>query len=113
MPRFGLNKVYQVSDERQSGKTVPMADDRSRDLQRLGLQRPGFIGTICGLDCRAGDSSLPPDELELQLVEMGFLEGARVEVLHQGAIRSDPIAVRVNNITVALRRREAMGVLVE
>lgn len=102
-----------MSDDLQPGQAFPVIDSGPLDTQRLGRQRPGFVGTICGLDCRAGDSSLSPGELELQLVEMGFLEGARVEVLHQGAIRSDPIAVRVNNITVALRRREAMGVLVE
>lgn len=80
---------------------------------RLGEQLPGFVGTIRELDCRAGDSAVAPHELEQQLVEMGFLEGARVQILHQGAIKRDPIAVRVSNITVALRRREAMAVVVE
>ena len=50
--------------------------------------------------------------LEQRLVEMGFVEGARVEILHEGAIRRDPIAVRVANITIALRRSEAMAVIV-
>jgi ferrous iron transport protein A len=44
---------------------------------------------------------------------MGFTEGARVEILHQGAIQRDPIAVRVDNITIAVRRREAMAVVVK
>jgi ferrous iron transport protein A len=35
-----------------------------------------------------------------------------VEILHEGAIRRDPIAVRVDNITIALRRSEAMAVIV-
>lgn len=51
-------------------------------------------------------------ELESQLIEMGFVEGARVEILHEGAIRRDPIAVRVDNVTIALRRREAMAIVV-
>jgi ferrous iron transport protein A len=51
-------------------------------------------------------------EREQQLIEMGFIEGARVEILHEGAIARDPIAVRVDNITIALRRREAMAVVV-
>lgn len=80
---------------------------------RLGEQVAGFAGSIVKLDCRPGDSSVAPDELEQQLVEMGFLEGARVEILHQGAIQRDPIAVRVNDITIALRRREAMAVVVK
>jgi ferrous iron transport protein A len=44
---------------------------------------------------------------------MGFVEGASVEVRHQGGFGRDPIAVRVNDATVALRRREARAILVE
>jgi ferrous iron transport protein A len=58
------------------------------------------------------NSSLPAIELESRLIELGFVEGARVEVLHEGIIGRDPIAVRVENVTVAVRRREAMAVVV-
>jgi ferrous iron transport protein A len=78
----------------------------------LGNAPRGFSGTIQGLHVQAGGSSLSAIELESQLIEMGFVEGARVEILHEGAIRRDPIAVRVDNITIALRRREAMAVVV-
>ncbi len=44
--------------------------------------------------------------------ERGGGEGARVEVLHEGPIAGDPIAVRVDNNTIALRRREAMSIFV-
>ena len=57
-------------------------------------------------------SGLPTAELERRLIELGFTEGASVEILHEGIIGRDPIAVRVNNATVALRRREAMSVFV-
>jgi ferrous iron transport protein A len=57
-------------------------------------------------------SGLPTAELERRLIELGFTEGASVEILHEGIIGRDPIAVRVNNATVALRRREAMAVFV-
>ncbi len=89
--------------------------DTNPDSQalRLGRQKQGFVGRVRRLDCGVTDSTLPPDELERQLVEMGFLEGTRVEILHQGPIGHDPIAVRVDGITVALRRREAMGIVVE
>jgi ferrous iron transport protein A len=40
------------------------------------------------------------------------VEGADVEVLHQGLFGGDPIAVRVAHTTIGLRRREAMAVLV-
>jgi ferrous iron transport protein A len=55
---------------------------------------------------------LTATELERRLLEIGFLEGAAVEVLHGGPLGRDPIAIRLNGITVALRRREAMAVFV-
>lgn len=55
---------------------------------------------------------LPAAELERRLLELGFVEGAAVEVLHEGPLGRDPIAVRVNNTTIALRRREGMAVFV-
>lgn len=77
----------------------------------LGNAPIGFIGTILML--KPGISGPEQPELERQLLEMGFTEGARVEILHEGAIARDPIAVRVDNITIALRRREAMAVVVQ
>jgi ferrous iron transport protein A len=78
---------------------------------RLGEAPRGFIGTIVAL--RPDTSGSTTHELEQHLLEMGFTEGARVEILHQGAIKRDPIAVRVDNITIAVRRREAMAVVVK
>lgn len=78
---------------------------------RLGDAPRGFVGTIVALHPDAAGST--PHEIEQYLIEMGFTEGARVEILHQGAIKQDPIAVRVDNITIAVRRREAMAVLVK
>ena len=51
-------------------------------------------------------------ELESRLIELGFVEGARVEILHEGILGRDPIAVRVDNVTIAIRRREAMAIIV-
>ena len=79
---------------------------------RLGLAKRGYSGVIQHLDAGAVNSSLPALELESRLIELGFVEGARVEVLHEGIIGRDPIAVRVENVTVAVRRREAMAVVV-
>ncbi|KIU50038.1 MULTISPECIES: FeoA family protein [Bradyrhizobium] len=86
--------------------------DSFRDT-RLGHADRGFVGRIVRLDALVTGSSLSPQELEQRLVEMGFVEGARVEILHEGTIRRDPIAVRVDSITIALRRSEAMAVIVE
>jgi ferrous iron transport protein A len=52
-------------------------------------------------------------DLERRLLEMGFVEGANVEVLHEGLIGRDPIAVRVDDMRVALRRREAGFISIE
>ena len=79
---------------------------------RLGLAKRGYSGVIHHLDTDEVDSSLPALELESRLIELGFVEGARVEVLHEGIVGRDPIAVRIENVTVAVRRREAMAIVV-
>jgi len=78
----------------------------------LGLAKRGYSGVIRRIDAGATGSALSASELESRLIELGFVEGARVEVLHEGAIGRDPIAVRVENVTIAVRRREAMAILV-
>jgi ferrous iron transport protein A len=56
--------------------------------------------------------ALEAGELERRLLEIGFVEGAEVEILHEGMIGRDPIGVRLDDMRVALRRREADAVLV-
>ena len=79
---------------------------------RLGLAKRGYSGVIHHLDADEVNSSLPALELESRLLELGFVEGARVEVLHEGIVGRDPIAIRIENVTVAVRRREAMAIVV-
>jgi ferrous iron transport protein A len=77
----------------------------------LGGVRLGFKGRIEAI--QSGDvESGPAEDLESRLIELGFVEGAAVEVLHEGLLGRDPIAVRVDGVTVALRRREAMAIIV-
>jgi ferrous iron transport protein A len=78
----------------------------------LGLAKCGYSGVIQHLDASDAGSALSAMELESRLIEMGFVEGAKVEVLHEGLIGRDPIAVRVENVTIAVRRREAMAIIV-
>jgi ferrous iron transport protein A len=78
----------------------------------LGLARRGYCGFIHRLAADGTGSALSAMELESRLIELGFVEGARVEVLHEGIVGRDPIAVRIENVTVAVRRREAMAVIV-
>ena len=79
----------------------------------LGAVQVGFAGRIRTVRVSADVHGLPAEELERRLIELGFVEGARVELLHEGLFGRDPIAVRVNEATVALRRREAASILVE
>jgi ferrous iron transport protein A len=78
----------------------------------LGLTKRGYSGVIHHLDATGAGSALSAMELESRLIEMGFVEGAKIEVLHEGIIGRDPIAVRVENVTIAVRRREAMAIIV-
>ena len=86
------------------------ADD---DVLPLGALGRGFCGVVVALRAPAAGTSLEPDELERRLLEIGFVEGARVEILHEGAVGRDPIAVRLDDTRVALRRREANAVMVQ
>lgn len=52
-------------------------------------------------------------ELERRLLEMGLVEGARVELIHEGGLGRDPIALRVEAARIALRRREAASLTLE
>ena len=78
----------------------------------LGLARRGYAGVIQHLAAGQAGSALSDVELESRLIELGFVEGARVEVLYEGIIGRDPIAVRVDNVTIAVRRCEAMAIIV-
>ena len=85
---------------------------QARQQMPLGLARRGFSGVIQRIAAVDTGSALSATELESRLIELGFVEGARVEVLHEGVIGRDPIAVRVENVTIAVRRREAMAIIV-
>jgi ferrous iron transport protein A len=75
----------------------------------LGELNPGARATILSVgkigNCHA--------DLARRLLEMGLLEGAEVEVLHQAPFGGDPIAVRVRGSLIALRRNEACFIEVE
>ncbi len=83
-------------------------------VARLSSLAVGATGVI--IDVRAESAPLAHGvdvhELQRRLLEFGFVEGARIEVLHEGAIRHDPIAVRVDDTRVALRRRDAEDVFI-
>lgn len=80
-------------------------------LVRLSEARRGMTGRVARV-CAEDDAhgAIDPDELERRLLEMGFVEGAKITLLHEGFIGRDPIAVSLDDMRIALRRREARGV---
>ncbi|MGC8536036.1 MAG: FeoA family protein [Rhizomicrobium sp.] len=81
-------------------------------LGHLGRGSRGEIVRICPTPEPERGSQWAA-ELERRLLEIGFVEGARFEILHEGLIGGDPIAVRIDDTRIALRRRDAMAVVVQ
>jgi ferrous iron transport protein A len=89
---------------------------KSAHIIPLGHGHKGLKGIVTSV---GGDNSVNfqsddpfSQELERRLLEIGFVEGAEVEILHEGFIGKDPIAVRVDDMSVALRRREANAIMI-
>jgi len=82
---------------------------------RLSDLEKGDRGLIRGIVPAGhdGPGEIGHDEMERRLLEMGFVEGARFHVLHEGLVGRDPIAIRLDDIRVALRRRDARAILIE
>lgn len=96
-----------MSPEPIDAVQVPLAEH-----QPLGRMHKGYAGHVFRIAPVDHSAALPAEEMERRLIELGFVEGAKVTILHEGLFGRDPIAVRVNGTTVALRRREAMAILV-
>ena len=81
------------------------------DTIRLSQARRGDRGVIVqvGDHCHHDEHAL---ELARRLLDLGFGEAARVELLHEGLLGRDPIAMKVDDMRVALRRHEAAGLTV-
>ncbi|MEQ8388444.1 MAG: FeoA family protein [Alphaproteobacteria bacterium] len=69
--------------------------------------RPGARGRIAAILLDAARA-----EVANRLREMGFIEDARIVVLHESPFGHDPIAVKIDDVRVALRRVEAASILV-
>ncbi|MBS0294757.1 MAG: ferrous iron transport protein A [Proteobacteria bacterium] len=84
------------------------------ETNSLAEARKGDRGLVVqvGGEAYAGAGGVDAAEIERRLLEIGFVEGARFEILHEGLFGRDPIGVRLDDLTVALRRREAAQVRV-
>ena len=65
----------------------------------LGEMKVGQRGRISRVDSSQAISQ--------RLLEIGLVEGADCEVIHEAPLSHDPIAVRVRGSIIALRRAEA------
>lgn len=72
---------------------------------RLGELKKGVRAQIVQVGGHGEDPALIA-----RLLEMGFLEGAEVEVCHEAPFSHDPIAIRVRSSLLAVRRNEANGI---
>ena len=81
------------------------------DILKLSEARHGARGVIV----QVGDHGqlAHAAELERRLLELGFVEGARIELLHEGLFGRDPIALKVDDMRVALRRHEAASLKIK
>jgi ferrous iron transport protein A len=103
--------MHRMLAERASLAAADVAADER--LVRLSQARPGARGVIVEVRAdHANDHGVDVHELERRLLEFGFVEGARLELLHEGLFGADPIAVRLDDMRVALRRRDAEDVFV-
>ena len=89
---------------------MTQAPQDNEALQSLGRGASGLRGVVA----RVGHETDDPEaiELERRLLEIGFVEGAKVEILHVGPIGGDPLAVKVDDARVAIRRREALSIMI-
>ena len=79
---------------------------------KLSNARVGDRGVIVtvGTHCHHQTAEV---ELERRLLELGLVEGANVELIHEGLFGRDPMALKVDDMRVALRRKEAASLTIE
>lgn len=100
-----------MHDTTASTTQAPMDADAPVRLSQASVGDGGVIVEVRAAP-DAGDRGVDVAELERRLLEFGFVEGAHAEVLHEGLFGGDPIAVRLDDMRVALRRRDAHDVWV-
>jgi len=84
-----------------------------RTIKKLGSLKPGAKGRIVAI----GSDTLVHDPeaamIAERLREIGFMEDMAIEVTAESPFGRDPVSVRIDHMSIALRRREAESVLVE
>lgn len=97
-------------------KTVPQVSDSTGSPSlALAELRTGQVAVVSGLTDRSAlDSGREANQTLLtRLRDLGFVPGARCEVMARMWLGGDPLAVRIGGSTFALRRAEAAAVCVQ
>lgn len=96
-----------------------MDDAAAATLHSLTAHHPSTGLDALALHCQALVTGLlpahdaPSHRVLLRLLEIGFVPGETVRVVARGGLGGDPIAVRVGEVTFALRHLEAAMVQVK
>jgi ferrous iron transport protein A len=84
--------------------STPNFADDGLSLDQLKVGESGFVGKINQLTTAIAQFD---HHLADRLMEIGFIPGEPLQVLHKGFFGGEPIAVRIGQSTFALRRFEA------
>lgn len=79
------------------------------DLQARKRAKIIRVGKTAACQCADGKC----DPVVGRLLELGFIEGSEIEVIHRAPFGGDPIAVHVRGAILALRIEEANHAIVE
>jgi ferrous iron transport protein A len=93
-------------------RVIRMSPPLSSNVIKLSEARVGDRGVITSVGTHCHHEA-EETELERRLLELGLVEGANIELIHQGLFGRDPIAVKVDDMRVALRRKEAASLTLE
>ena len=93
------------NDSQASGAPFPLAD--------LAIRRPALVAglsEVAGVDNELAGGTGGAATLLARLRDLGFVSGARCEVIARMWLGGDPLVVRIGGCTFALRREEAAAV---
>ena len=120
--------VYKSALDANANPSHLLLTSPNRILRRVIPANPSAAASISLADLRAGEiatvSGLAPDTggdaergaldtMLARLRDLGFVAGARCEVVARMWLGGDPLAVRIGGSTFALRRAEAAAVRVQ
>jgi len=74
-------------------------------LSRARRGQEGRIHAVEAIEANPADAL----ELERRLLEFGLVEGARVQMIHEGPVGRDPVVLDVEGMRIVLRRHEVRG----